>query len=48
MRRLGLLIGFDENDPIAKTPVSAFTKALVDLGLEPPCGKLATADEVIQ
>ena len=48
MRRVGLLMGFDENDPIAKTPVSAFTKALVDLGLDPRCGKLATVDEVIQ
>jgi putative tryptophan/tyrosine transport system substrate-binding protein len=34
MRRIGLLIGGrDENDPVAKTIVSAFTQALADLGL---------------
>ena len=32
MRRIGVLLGFDENDPVAKTNVSAFTQALADLG----------------
>jgi putative tryptophan/tyrosine transport system substrate-binding protein len=32
MRRIGVLIGLDENDPLAKPSVSAFTKALADLG----------------
>ena len=32
VRRIGALIGFDENDPVAKTYVSAFTQALADLG----------------
>ena len=32
MRRIGVLMGFDENDPVAKTTVSAFTQALSDLG----------------
>src|SRR5215475_12424000 len=32
VRRVGMVMAFDENDPIAKTPVSAFTKALADLG----------------
>jgi putative ABC transport system substrate-binding protein len=32
VRRIGLLIGLDENDPLAKTYVSAFTQALADLG----------------
>jgi putative ABC transport system substrate-binding protein len=31
-RRIGVLIGRDENDPVAKTFVSAFTQALGDLG----------------
>jgi putative ABC transport system substrate-binding protein len=31
-RRIGVLVGYDENDPVAKTWVSAFTKALGDLG----------------
>src|SRR6516165_768040 len=31
VRRIGVLIGRDENDPVAKTLVSAFTKALADL-----------------
>jgi putative ABC transport system substrate-binding protein len=31
-RRIGLLIGFDENDPLAKPWVSAFTQALAGLG----------------
>jgi putative ABC transport system substrate-binding protein len=32
MRRIGVLISTDENDPAAKARVSAFTHALVDLG----------------
>jgi putative ABC transport system substrate-binding protein len=32
MRRIGWLSSRDENDPVAKTYVSAFTKALADLG----------------
>jgi putative ABC transport system substrate-binding protein len=32
MRRIGVLVGFDENDPVSKTQVSAFTQALADLG----------------
>ena len=32
VRRIGMLVGFDENDPVAKTTVSAFTQALSDLG----------------
>jgi putative ABC transport system substrate-binding protein len=32
VRRIGVLIGADENDPVWKTRVSAFTQALVDLG----------------
>jgi hypothetical protein len=32
MRRIGMLMTFDENDPAAKTYVSAFTQALADLG----------------
>ena len=31
-RRIGVLMGFDENDPLAKPRVSAFTQALADLG----------------
>jgi putative ABC transport system substrate-binding protein len=31
VRRIGV-IGLDENDPLAKTDVSAFTRALADLG----------------
>src|SRR3974377_2165392 len=30
--RSGVLIGGDENDPLAKTLLSAFTQALADLG----------------
>jgi putative ABC transport system substrate-binding protein len=30
--RVGVLMGFDKNDPVAKTTVSAFTQALADLG----------------
>jgi hypothetical protein len=32
MRRVGVLMPFDENDPVAKAYVSAFTQALADLG----------------
>src|SRR5215468_5777730 len=32
VRRIGVLIGRDENDPVAKTLVSTFTQALADLG----------------
>jgi putative ABC transport system substrate-binding protein len=32
MRRIGVLMGGEENDPVTKTYVSAFTQALADLG----------------
>jgi putative ABC transport system substrate-binding protein len=32
MRRIGVLIGGDENDPVMRTRVSAFTQALAGLG----------------
>ena len=32
VRRIGVLIGLDENDPVSKTALSAFTQALADLG----------------
>jgi len=32
VRRIGVLMGLNENDPVAKTYVSAFTQALADLG----------------
>jgi putative ABC transport system substrate-binding protein len=32
VRRIGLLMSLDENDPVMKTWVSAFTQALADLG----------------
>jgi putative ABC transport system substrate-binding protein len=32
VRRIGVLIGGDENDPVYKSRVSAFTQALADLG----------------
>ena len=32
VRRIGVLMGGDENDPVAKTWVSAFTQALAGLG----------------
>ena len=32
IRRIGVLTPYDENDPFAKTHVSAFTQALADLG----------------
>ena len=31
MRRIGVLMQYDENDPVAKTYVSALTQALADL-----------------
>jgi len=32
VRRIGVLMAWEENDPVAKTYASAFTQALVDLG----------------
>ena len=32
VRRIGVLMPFDENDPLAKSVVSAFIQALADLG----------------
>src|SRR5215470_7790687 len=32
LRRIGVFMNYDENDPLAKAYVSAFTKALADLG----------------
>jgi putative tryptophan/tyrosine transport system substrate-binding protein len=32
VRRIGILIPGDENDPVQKTRLSAFTQALADLG----------------
>jgi putative ABC transport system substrate-binding protein len=32
VRRIGVLMGGDENDPVAKPRISAFTQALADLG----------------
>ena len=32
MRRIGVLMPYDENDPVVKPRVSAFTQALADLG----------------
>src|ERR671936_200605 len=32
VRRIGVLTPYDENDPVAKTRISAFTQALADLG----------------
>jgi len=32
VRRIGVLMPYDENEPLAKTQVSAFTRALADLG----------------
>jgi putative ABC transport system substrate-binding protein len=32
VRRIGVLLPFEQNDPAAKTMVSAFTQALSDLG----------------
>ena len=32
VRRIGVLVPYDENEPVVKTYVAAFTKALADLG----------------
>jgi putative ABC transport system substrate-binding protein len=32
VRRIGVLMPGDENDPVAKTRISGFTQALADLG----------------
>src|SRR6516162_3133028 len=32
VRRIGVLVGLDENDPLAKTSVSAFIQGLAGLG----------------
>jgi putative ABC transport system substrate-binding protein len=32
MRRIGVLLPYDENDPLAKSRISVFTQALADLG----------------
>jgi putative ABC transport system substrate-binding protein len=32
VRRIGVLMPLDENDPLVKSQVSAFTQALADLG----------------
>jgi len=32
VRRIGVLVALDENDPLAKASVSAFTQALAGLG----------------
>ena len=32
VRRIGVLMGRDENDPLAKARISAFTQTLADLG----------------
>jgi putative ABC transport system substrate-binding protein len=32
VRRIGVLVGLDENDPVARPRISAFTQALADLG----------------
>jgi putative ABC transport system substrate-binding protein len=32
VRRIGVLMGGDENDPVGRPQVSAFTQALADLG----------------
>jgi putative ABC transport system substrate-binding protein len=34
VRRIGVLVAFDENDPGAKHRISAFTQALCGLGLD--------------
>jgi putative ABC transport system substrate-binding protein len=36
VRRIGLLQGLDEHDPVGKTQVAAFTQALADLGWTDP------------
>ena len=35
VRRIGVLVPYNENDPLAKTEVSAFTEALAGLGWTP-------------
>ena len=32
VRRIGMLLPYDENDPLGKANISAFTQALADLG----------------
>ena len=32
VRRIGMFMPYDENDPLAKSQLSAFTQALADLG----------------
>ena len=32
VRRIGVLIGFDENDPLVRSMASEYTRALADLG----------------
>jgi putative tryptophan/tyrosine transport system substrate-binding protein len=32
VRRIGVLLPYDENDPLTKSELSAFTQALADLG----------------
>jgi putative ABC transport system substrate-binding protein len=32
VRRIGVLMPFDENDPVSRAGLSAFTQALADLG----------------
>jgi putative ABC transport system substrate-binding protein len=32
MRRIGVLVPYDENDPVVNTRASAFTQALADMG----------------
>ena len=56
LRRIGVLMTGDENDPVQKPRLSAFTQALADLGwtdgrnvrMDLSETLLATADEVIQ
>jgi putative ABC transport system substrate-binding protein len=32
VRRIGVVMGLDENDPVVKARISAFTQSLADLG----------------
>ena len=41
MRRIGVLMPYDENDPMFKPYVSALTQALADLGCG-PCSEFET------
>ena len=41
VRRIGVLLFGDENDPLSKTVVSALTQALADLGCG-PCSEFET------